>query len=55
MGAALDFLRPGGSLVVFKLDRLSRRTVPLLQLLADLEQRGVGFISTTEGLDTTSV
>jgi DNA invertase Pin-like site-specific DNA recombinase len=54
LNAALDYLRPGDSLVVFKLDRLGRRTVPLLQLLADLEQRGVGFISTTEGLDTST-
>jgi DNA invertase Pin-like site-specific DNA recombinase len=54
LNAALSYLRPGDSLVVFKLDRLGRRTVPLLQLLADLEQRGIGFISTTEGLDTST-
>lgn len=54
LNAALSYLRPGDSLVVFKLDRLGRRTVPLLQLLADLEQRGVGFISTTEGIDTST-
>ncbi len=39
-------------LAVWKLDRLGRNTVHVLQLIEELTARGVGFRSLTEGLHT---
>lgn len=50
----LAALKKGDTLVVWKIDRLSRSTVHLLLLLDDLRKRGVGFISVTQGIDTTT-
>ncbi|TFB96287.1 MULTISPECIES: recombinase family protein [unclassified Cryobacterium] len=52
--AALDFLRDGDQLVTFRLDRLGRNTLAVLELLQDLERRGVAFRSITEGLDSST-
>ena len=54
LSAALSFLREGDVLVVWKLDRLGRSMTHLLQTVADLEDRGVGFRSLTENVDTTT-
>ncbi|MCP3994017.1 MAG: recombinase family protein [bacterium] len=51
---ALDFMRPGDTLVVTSLDRLSRSLQDLISLVADLRRRGVGFRSLHEQLDTTT-
>lgn len=50
----LDQLRGGDTLVVWKLDRLSRSLKDLLVILERLEKLGVGFLSLTESIDTTS-
>lgn len=50
----LDQLRPGDTLVVWRLDRLGRSIRHLIDLLTDLESKGVGFKSLTESIDTTS-
>ena len=50
----LQNLREGDTLVVWKIDRLGRSTVHLLLLLDDLRKRGIGFISITQGIDTTT-
>jgi DNA invertase Pin-like site-specific DNA recombinase len=52
--AALDYLREGDTLVVWRLDRLGRSLPHLLQTVADLEARGVGFQSCHESIDTTT-
>ena len=54
LNAALAFLREGDTLVVWKLDRLGRSMTNLLQTVAELEGRGVGFRSLTETIDTTT-
>lgn len=54
LAAALDFLRAGDTLVVWRLDRLGRSLQHLIQTLIALEQRGVGFKSLTEQIDTTT-
>lgn len=54
LAKALDFMRPGDALVVASLDRLSRSLQDLITMVADLRQRGVGFRSLHENLDTTT-
>lgn len=51
---ALDYMRPGDVLVVAKLDRLGRSLSHLIETLADLDARQIGFRSLTEGIDTTT-
>src|SRR5919197_6477533 len=48
----LDQLRPGDTLVVWKLDRLGRSLRHLVDTLAALADRGVGFRSLQEAIDT---
>jgi DNA invertase Pin-like site-specific DNA recombinase len=50
---ALHRLEEGDTLIVWKLDRLSRSTIHCLQLLKDLAERGVTFKSLTDGVQTT--
>jgi DNA invertase Pin-like site-specific DNA recombinase len=50
----LDQLRPGDTLVVWKLDRLGRSLRHLVQTVAELAERGVGFRSLQEQIDTTT-
>lgn len=45
---------PDVTLVVWKLDRLGRSTIGILDLLDDLTSRDVGIVSLTENIDTTS-
>ena len=47
-------LRPGDTLVVWRLDRLGRSLPDLVQIVADLERQGVGFQSITEQIETGS-
>ena len=54
LAACLDYLRPGDTLVVPSLDRLSRSLADLIQIVGTLRRRGVGFKSLHEALDTTT-
>jgi len=51
---ALDYLRAGDCLVVWRLDRLGRSLKHLIEVVEGLEKRRVGFISLQEGFDTTT-
>ncbi len=51
---ALDHLRAGDTLVVWRLDRLGRTLKQLIELINDLNGRNVGFWSLQENIDTTT-
>src|ERR1051325_7586724 len=51
---ALAFARSGDTLIVWKLDRLARSMKQLIETIEELRQRGIGFRSLTEALDTTT-
>src|SRR5712675_3493563 len=52
LDACLDHLREGDVLTVWKLDRLGRNTQHVLAVVGQLNSRGIGFRSLTEGLHT---
>lgn len=49
-----DILREGDTLVVWKLDRLARSLKQLIETAADLKGRGIGLVSLTDAIDTSS-
>ena len=51
---ALAYLRPGDTLVVWKLDRLGRTVKGLVELVDELGSRGVQFKSLTDSIDTST-
>src|SRR3954452_22103165 len=51
---ALAYARPGDTLVVWRLDRLGRSLRHLIEVVTELQGRGVGFRSLTEQIDTTT-
>src|SRR4051794_20079915 len=50
----LDQLREGDTVVVWKLDRLSRSLKDVLHIMERIAQAGAGFRSLTEAIDTTT-
>ena len=52
--AAIDYMREGDTLVVWKLDRLARSLKQLIETVEALEARKIGFRSITEAIDTTT-
>lgn len=51
---ARSHLRPGDTLMVWKLDRLGRSVRQLVELVGELEKRGVHFASVTDKIDISS-
>ena len=51
---AIEFLKDGDTLVVWKLDRLGRSLAHLIDVITNLKNRNVSFVSITEGMDTTT-
>src|SRR5215469_2036242 len=51
---ALDYVREGDTLVVWRLDRLGRSLKHLIDTITDLNNRKIGFKSITENIDTTT-
>lgn len=54
LAGLLDQLQAGDTLVVYKLDRVARSLKHLLTVIDELEERGVGFRSLTESVDTST-
>jgi DNA invertase Pin-like site-specific DNA recombinase len=51
---ALDFIRSGDTLVVWRLDRLGRSLRHLIELVTELQEQEIGFRSLSESMDTTT-
>ena len=51
---ALASVRSGDTLVVWKLDRLGRSIRQLIDIITALQDKGIGFKSLTEQIDTTT-
>lgn len=52
LAAALEFMREGDGLVVWRLDRLARSLKQLIETVETLEQRGTHLRSISENIDT---
>jgi DNA invertase Pin-like site-specific DNA recombinase len=51
---ALDVLRAGDTLIVWKLDRLGRSIKNLISLISDLNSKDIHFKSITDSIDTST-
>lgn len=54
LARALDYLREGDKLVVYKLDRLARSTFDLHKIAKGLQKRGIGLVFIKEQIDFTT-
>lgn len=54
LAAVLDYVREGDTVVVWKLDRLGRNTLHVLETVKALTDRGVTLVSTSDGIDSST-
>lgn len=54
LSEALEFVRPGDTLVVWKLDRLGRSIRHLIDTVTKLQEQQIGFKSLQEAIDSNS-
>jgi len=54
LSEALNYMRAGDTLVVWRLDRLGRSLKDLIERLTELHDRNISFKSLTENIDTTT-
>jgi DNA invertase Pin-like site-specific DNA recombinase len=54
LAALMDYVREGDTVVVWKLDRLGRNMLHILQTVKELSDRGVTLISTSDGIDSST-
>src|SRR5438876_5793807 len=54
LNEALEYVREGDTLVVWRLDRLGRSLKHLIETITKLNNRKIGFKSITENIDTTT-
>ena len=50
----MEYVRDGDTVVVWKLDRLGRNTLHILETVKALTDRGVTLISTSDGIDSST-
>lgn len=51
---ALEYVREGDTLIVWRLDRLGRSLKHLIETISQLNERNIGFKSVQENIDTTT-
>jgi DNA invertase Pin-like site-specific DNA recombinase len=54
LAALMDYVRQGDTVVVWKLDRLGRNMLHILQTVKELTDRGVTLVSTTDSIDSST-
>ena len=54
LAALIDYVREGDTVVVWKLDRLGRNTLHILETVKALTGRGAMLVSTTDGIDSST-
>jgi DNA invertase Pin-like site-specific DNA recombinase len=54
LAALMDYAREGDTVVVWKLDRLGRNTLHILETVKALTDAGVTLISTSDGIDSST-
>jgi DNA invertase Pin-like site-specific DNA recombinase len=54
LAALLEYIREGDTVVVWKLDRLGRNTLHVLEVVKALTDRRVTLVSTTDGIDSST-
>src|SRR6476646_11032579 len=54
LAGLMEYVREGDTVVVWKLDRLGRNTLHILETVKALTDRGVTLISTTDGIDSST-
>ena len=54
LAALMEYVRPGDTVVVWKLDRLGRNMLHILQTVKALTDRGVTLVSVSDGIDSST-
>lgn len=54
LAALLEYVREGDTVVVWKLDRLGRNTLHILETVKALTDRGITLVSVTDGIDSST-
>jgi DNA invertase Pin-like site-specific DNA recombinase len=54
MAALMEYVREGDTVVVWKLDRLGRNTLHILETVKALTERGVALVSITDSIDSST-
>jgi DNA invertase Pin-like site-specific DNA recombinase len=54
LASLLEYVREGDTVVVWKLDRLGRNTLHILESVKILTERGVTLVSTSDGIDSST-
>jgi Resolvase, N terminal domain len=54
LAALMEYVREGDTVVVWKLDRLGRNTLHILETVKALADRGVTLVSTPDGIDSST-
>ncbi|WP_235742250.1 recombinase family protein [Mycolicibacterium phocaicum] len=54
LASLLSYVREGDTVVVWKLDRLGRNTLHILETVRELTNRGVTLVSVTDGIDSST-
>ena len=54
LAALLEYVRAVDTVVVWKLDRLGRNMIHILQTVKDLTERDIALVSVTDGIDSST-